>query len=97
MGSLQRMIAIFDLFEGNRAMGTAEEVVGALDCLISAAYRYLKTSGTAGLIARDIQRGFTVGARIIRLDRQIRLNDPLLNRASDAMNELIKQVRGDFM
>ncbi|PLP55748.1 IclR family transcriptional regulator [Mesorhizobium loti] len=97
MDSLQRMIAIFDLFDGDRTAVTAEEVATALDCSVPTAYRYLKTLSTAGLIAPDIQRGFTLGARIIQLDRQIRLNDPLLHRAGDVMNELIKQVKGNLM
>ncbi len=97
MDSLQRMIAIFDLFDGDRTAVTAEEVATALDCSVPTAYRYLKTLSTAGLIAPDIQRGFTLGARIIQLDRQIRVNDPLLHRAGDVMDELIKQVKGNLM
>lgn len=97
MDSLGRMIGIFDLFDGDRTMVTVEEVASALDCSVPTAYRYLKTLSTAGLIAPDIQGGFGLGARIIQLDRQIRLNDPLLHRAGDVMNRLIKVVHGNLM
>lgn len=97
MDSLSRMIGIFDLFEGERTVVTVEEVAAALDCSVPTAYRYLKTLSTAGLIAPGIEGGFGLGARIIQLDRQIRLNDPLLHRAGDVMERLITEVRGNLM
>ncbi|MCX5479604.1 IclR family transcriptional regulator [Kaistia geumhonensis] len=97
MDSLSRMIGIFDLFEGERTVVTVEEVAAALDCSVPTAYRYLKTLSTAGLIAPGIEGGFGLGARIIQLDRQIRLNDPLLHRAGDVMERLIGEVRGNLM
>ena len=97
MDSLGRMISIFDLFDGDRTMVTVDEVAAALSCSVPTAYRYLKTLSSSGLIAPDIQGGFGLGARIIQLDRQIRLNDPLLHRSGDVMNRLIKVVHGNLM
>ncbi|WP_421916968.1 IclR family transcriptional regulator [Mesorhizobium sp.] len=97
MDSLTRMVAIFDLFDGDRTALTVEEIAAELNCSVPTAYRYLKTLSSAGLIAPDIQRGFTLGSRIIQLDRQIRLNDPLLHRAGDVMDDLITRVKGNLM
>ncbi len=97
MDSLSRMIGIFDLFDGDRTVVTVEEVASALDCSVPTAYRYLKTLSSAGLIAPGIEGGFGLGARIIQLDRQIRLNDPLLHRAGDVMDRLVREVHGNLM
>lgn len=97
MDSLQRMIAIFDMFDGDCTTVTVEEVATTLDCSVPTAYRYLKTLSAAGLIAPDMRKGFTLGARIIQLDRQIRLNDPLLHRAGDVMNGMLDDVQGNLM
>jgi DNA-binding IclR family transcriptional regulator len=97
MDSLARMLAILDLFDGDRTALTAEEVATELDCSVPTAYRYLKRLSTAGLSAPDLQRGFTLGSRIIQLDRQIRLNDPLLHRAGDVMDDLVTRVKGNLM
>lgn len=97
MDSLTRMLAIFDLLDEDRTTVTVEDVSNELNCSVPTAYRYLRTLTNSGLIAPDINGGYGLGARIIQLDRQIRLTDPLLHSAGDVMDRLIGTVKGNLM
>ena len=77
MSSLERMLAILDLFTATVAMLTAEDIAARLDYSRPTAYRYVRVLVTAGLLVR-MPQGYSLGPRIIELDWHIRRFDPVL-------------------
>lgn len=86
--SLSRMLSVLDLLSVENPTCTAVDVAQALGCSRTTSYRYLKTLTAAGLLASQAGGRFSLGARIIELDRQIRLSDPLLVAAEPRMRSL---------
>lgn len=86
--SLSKMMSILDLLTVDEPVISAVEVMAVLGCSRTTAYRYLRVLADAGLLSPHSNGGFVLGARIIELDRQIRLSDPLLAAAEDDMIKL---------
>ena len=59
--SLERMLAILDLFDDGSMVVTADDVARAFDCSRATAYRYLKCLSDAGLLSVSYQEGYGVG------------------------------------
>ncbi|MGD9942445.1 MAG: IclR family transcriptional regulator [Burkholderiaceae bacterium] len=92
--SHDRLFAIIDLFTLERPVWTAEEIGAALSLSRTTLYRYLRTLGTAGFVAPLGSGRFVLGPRVIELDRQIRLSDPLLKVAVPVMQKAIGKFDG---
>lgn len=88
MDSFARGLSLLHLLTVDRPTVTVVDVTDALDCSRTTAYRYLKSLTEAGLLASLPEGKFSLGARVIELDRQIRLSDPLLLAAETRMREL---------
>lgn len=88
MDSLARMLSVLDLFTEERSGWSVDAIAGALHCSKPTAYRYLKLLTNAGLLAPELGGVYGLGARIIQLDRQIRLTDGLLERGEAVMRAL---------
>ncbi|MET3372230.1 DNA-binding IclR family transcriptional regulator [Variovorax boronicumulans] len=88
MSSLNRMLAILDLFVGDRRAWTAEGIAEALGYTQATVYRYVRELGDAGLLRGDSGATFVLGPRIIELDYQLRTGDPLIGAARSAMGRL---------
>ncbi|MPV90362.1 IclR family transcriptional regulator [Georgenia ruanii] len=86
------MLSVLDLLSAEQPTCTAVEVGEALGCSRTTSYRYLKTLTDAGLLAPQPGGRFSLGARIIELDRQIRLSDPLLVAAEPQMRSLSTEL-----
>ncbi|GAA4288695.1 IclR family transcriptional regulator [Georgenia daeguensis] len=86
------MLSVLDLLSVDHPTCTAAEVGEALNCSRTTSYRYLKTLTDAGLLAPQPGGRFSLGARIIELDRQIRLSDPLLVSAEPEMRSLSDEL-----
>ena len=92
--SLERMIGILDLFEGNAFRWTVEQLHDRLGFTRSTLYRYLKVLTDAELLTSLPDVGYSLGPRIIELDYNIRRQDPLILASRPVMSELVQEVPG---
>lgn len=92
--AVARALSVLDLFEGEHAIWSAEDICAALHCPLPTGYRYLRELVAAGLVRR-VSGGFALGARIILLDYVMRQADPLLNAAIPTMRALTQQTGCD--
>ncbi|MBR9885258.1 MAG: IclR family transcriptional regulator [Oceanospirillales bacterium] len=79
--SLERMLSVLDLFTEELPVWSVDGICDAMGYTRSTAYRYTKELADAGLLFQVEQGRYTLGARIIQWDRQLRLSDPLVRAA----------------
>ncbi|MEO7242066.1 MAG: IclR family transcriptional regulator C-terminal domain-containing protein [Variovorax sp.] len=94
MSSAGQLIAILSLFTLQRPSWSAPEAGAALGFSRASAYRYFSLLTGAGLINDAAGHEYTLGPRIVELDRQIRLGDPLVQAAVDEMLALTRASGG---
>lgn len=94
MPSSDKMLQVLDLFTPDRPLWSVEEMQAHLGHSRSTLYRYLKCLSDAGLIAHMPRRGYSLGPRIIEMDRQIAMTDPLIQAARPVMRELAARHHG---
>lgn len=87
--SLTRLLAVLDLFDDEHLTLTPEAVETALEVSQPTAYRYVKVLSDAGFLQRQGSASYSLGPRIIMLDRLIRQSDPVLRQAVPFMKELV--------
>lgn len=92
--SLARMLAVIDLFAGDAALWTVEDIAARLGYTRATAYRYVGELCDAGLLMRVAQGAYALGPRIIELDRHIRHRDPLYAIGGRVMQALLAPDRG---
>ena len=92
--SLERMIGILELFEGDTFRWTVEQLHARLGYTRSTLYRYLKVLADAELLTSLPDAGYTLGPRIIELDFNLRQRDPLIAASKPVMAELVQDVPG---
>ena len=97
MSSLNRMLAILDLFEEDRRAWTAEAISETLGYTLATVYRYVRELSDAGLLRGDRGATFVLGPRIIELDYQLRTGDPLIGAARPAMGRLASTTGCDVV
>lgn len=90
--TFEKILGLLDLFTLARPVWTAEEMAGLVGCSIATIYRHVKVLTNAGMLAPAAKGTYVLGARIIELDRQIRLADPLLAASKDVMVQLSREV-----
>jgi DNA-binding IclR family transcriptional regulator len=78
MSSLERMLAILDLFTESNPIWSVDEIAAKFAYTRSTAYRYVRELADAGLLTQAETARYSLGPRIIQLDRQLRVSDPLL-------------------
>jgi DNA-binding IclR family transcriptional regulator len=83
-----------DLFTEAEPSWTIEGISQRLDLARTTAYRYARTLTDAGLLASLNSGVYVLGPRIIQLDRQIRLSDPMLRTGPPLMEAIRKQAAG---
>lgn len=88
--ALTRLLQILDLFTLERPTIRVEEVVQSFDIVQSTAYRYLKELCDAGLLAQQGKGVYSLGRRIVELERLLQLSDPLLLAGRPVMESLQK-------
>lgn len=94
MNSLERLVGIIDLFEGDDALLTAEQMHERLGYTRSTLYRYLRILTNAGLLSSLHSVGYTLGPRISELDYRIRANDPLIAASRPHLQRLAREHHG---
>ncbi len=82
------------LFSEATPSWTVDGMAKALGLARTTAYRYAKTLTDAGFLTSLNAGVYVLGPRIIELDRQIRLNDPMLRVAPPLMNANRKRAGG---
>jgi DNA-binding IclR family transcriptional regulator len=88
-----RVLKVMDLFTEQQPIWTAEAIGARLIATRSTVYRYLKALMASGFLVQ-IGGGYALGPRIIELDRQIRVADPLLRLAPPIMAAQREDVAG---
>lgn len=86
--ALTRLLQVLDLFTLERPTIRVEEVVQGFNIVQSTAYRYLKELTDAGLLAQQGKGVYSLGRRIVELERLLQLSDPLLLAGREVMDSL---------
>jgi DNA-binding IclR family transcriptional regulator len=92
--SANRVLKVLDLFTLDDPVWTIDRLVQQLKLGRATAYRYVKALTDVGILVPAALGGFVLGPRIIELDRQIRIADPLLQVGRPIMKELRERARG---
>jgi DNA-binding IclR family transcriptional regulator len=82
------MLAVLELFTEAAPAWTAEAIEAKLGYTRPTAYRYVRELAAAGLLRRGPGGTYWLGTRVIELDYQIRLTDPLLLAGAAPMRAL---------
>jgi DNA-binding IclR family transcriptional regulator len=90
--SLTRILAVLDLLTPGRPEITPDEIAESLGISRPTSYRYVRELVAAGLLRRTGESRVTLGARIIELDYQMRITDPLLRAARPEMESLARRT-----
>lgn len=94
---IPRALRILGLFSLDRPVLSVPWLMSRLGASRASVYRDVQALVEAGLLEKVDARGYALGARIVELDRQIRLADPLLQAAGELPRELATQARGTVL
>jgi DNA-binding IclR family transcriptional regulator len=83
--SLERLLSILDLFTEQKPVWTLDDMTSHVSFSRSSMYRYVGELTDSGLLVALGRGSFILGPRIIELDRQIRVCDPLLAASKEVM------------
>jgi DNA-binding IclR family transcriptional regulator len=90
--SLERVLAVLDVFSEERLEWTPEELMKHLGYSRPTLYRYLKTLKEAGFLMPTRSAGFTLGPRVVELDYLMRKSDALVLCGLPYLKELIAEI-----
>jgi len=79
--SLERVVALLNVFSEDHLEWTPEEMMAELGYSRPTLYRYLKTLKEAGILTSMPSGGFTLGPRVVEMDFLMRKSDPLVRYA----------------
>jgi len=101
------MLSILELYSIEKPAWTIEDIATTSGFTLSSAYRYVRELSNAGLLTSVGQGKYVLGTRIIELDRQISLCDPVEQAGRAVVAEIMGQIerggviicalRGDHM
>jgi DNA-binding IclR family transcriptional regulator len=94
MTGTNRALRILGLFELSRPVITPEWLMKELNVSRASVYRDLGQLADAGMLERVADRGYVLGPKVVELDRQIRLADPLLEAAGGLLALLAEETGG---
>lgn len=97
MSGQDRIVRILEILGAEGHSVTPESLMRALGVSRATIFRDLQPLVRAGLVERLDPVGYSLGPRIVALDRQIRLHDPLLQAAGELPAELVRQTRGSVL
>ena len=92
--SSERLLGLLDLFTVESPSWTVEAMAAALGLSRTTAYRYARTLVDTGFLMSLNAGTYVLGARIIELDRTIRLADPMLHVAPPIMEAIRERAAG---
>lgn len=79
--SLERVLALLDVFTEDRLEWTPEELMAELGYSRPTLYRYLKTLRDAGYLTSLPNSGFTLGPKVVEMDFLMRKSDTLVQNS----------------
>ncbi|MDR3529408.1 MAG: IclR family transcriptional regulator C-terminal domain-containing protein [Rhodopila sp.] len=88
------MLGVIDLFTEEEPIWTTDRIIERLQASRATVYRYLQALTAAGFLSQLARGAYALGPRIIELDRQIRIADPLLRVAPAVMAAQRDKVAG---
>jgi DNA-binding IclR family transcriptional regulator len=89
--SLERVLAVLEVFSEDRLEWTPEELMEELGYSRPTLYRYLKTLKEAGLLTSMPNAGFTLGPKVVEMDYLLRKSDLLILNGAEQLKELTKR------
>lgn len=92
--SSARVLSVINLFTVQAPQWSIDEIASGLNLTRTTAYRYTKTLVDAGFLASLNAGAYVLGPRLIELDRQIRLSDPMMRASIPIMVEIREQANG---
>ena len=94
MTTTAKVLQVLRLFKRGIKHLRAVDVETELGVSCATAYRYLGDLEEAGLIERTSVGLYVLGPEIVELDRLIRINDPLIDAATEVMRTLSERTGG---
>lgn len=91
------MLAVLDLFSEREPAWTPDAIGQRLDCSLPTAYRYVRALSQAGLLRRAGAGSYVLGPRVVELDFQMRLTDPLITLGRPALQALCDDTGCDVV
>ena len=91
-GSLAKTFQILDLFSEADPVWSTAAIIQALETSRSTGYRYIKALHDAGLLTSVRNGYYSLGPRIIEMDMQIRMTDPLLLASHGVLEDLVDTI-----
>ena len=86
--SLERVIALLDLFSEQRLEWSPDEMMDELGYSRPTLYRYLKTLKEAGFLTSLPSGGFALGPRVVEMDFLMRRSDRLVAHAQPHLDKI---------
>jgi DNA-binding IclR family transcriptional regulator len=86
------MLTMLDLFTESEPVWKVEALTERSGLSRATAYRYVRELCDAGFLARVTASDYGLGPRIIELDRQIRVSDPLFTAGRPIVAELVAET-----
>ena len=88
MSKTAKVLQVLRLFGGGRKRLRATDVAQLLGVAPATAYRYVADLEAAGFIESASMGNYVLGPAIVELDREIRINDPLIAASDEVMRTL---------
>ncbi|MBD9388493.1 IclR family transcriptional regulator [Agrobacterium sp. AGB01] len=90
--SIDRAFEILDLLDDESPTVSPDEISIKLDLTRSTTYRYLRVLCNAGLLVQLSRGSYSLGPRIVELERKIQISDPMTAVANAIMPGYARQV-----
>jgi DNA-binding IclR family transcriptional regulator len=82
------MLSLLDVFTPAAPVWSAEDLIHQSGCSRSTCYRYIRALQGAGLLTPVANGSYVLGPRLMALDRQMRMCDPVYTAGGPPMQEL---------
>lgn len=92
MSSLDKMLSLLDVFTPAAPVWSTDDLIRYAGVPTSTCYRYIKALHTAGFLARVGNGSYALGARVLELDRTMRLCDPIYIAGSPVIRRLTSET-----
>lgn len=90
--SLRKALSILTMFSLERPRLKADDVTEHLKCSPATAYRYIEALSDIGLLSTIGGGFYSVGPRVVELDRTLQLSDPLIHVGQKIMRQKANEV-----
>ena len=92
-----KLLSVLRLFTLEAPEWAVAQAAQALEVPVSTTYRFFKSLANAGLISAFNNGTYILGPSISRLDRQLRLTDPLLQAARSELERIADEFQGQLV